>query len=204
VFKLFTRKQSNRYVYGDYSIISSRTIAIDNDENLYINEYLFENSQQTWGTSYILINHYLDGFKGTILPGKTQLLNWAFIYMKIKQKVHPLLQTLNQGPIKNERPHYGTICSRSRNRSMMSRIPPIIYYTLYSPISIFLPKRPVELRSPWRTIALQLVCTEEPSPHLLSSNYRPPGDQKFTICAPGKKDIDCHHNHLRLLRTADA
>lgn len=62
VHSYFTRK-NQPYVYGDYSIFLAE-IASTTNENI-LTEYLLETEQDPLVRAYVL-NHYLDGFKGTI------------------------------------------------------------------------------------------------------------------------------------------
>ena len=62
VHSYFTRK-NQPYVYGDYSIFLAE-IASTTNENI-LTEYLLETEKDPLVKAYVL-NHYLDGFKGTI------------------------------------------------------------------------------------------------------------------------------------------
>lgn len=78
VHSYYTRK-NQPYVYGDYSIFLAE-IASTTNENL-LTEYLLETQKDPKVRAYIL-NHYLDGFKGTIFR-QTQFAEFEhFIHEK--------------------------------------------------------------------------------------------------------------------------
>lgn len=81
----FTRK-NQPYVYGDYSIFLAE-IASTTNENI-LTEYLLKTEQDPKMKAYIL-NHYLDGFKGTVFR-QTQFAEFEHFIHEESAKGTPL------------------------------------------------------------------------------------------------------------------
>lgn len=100
VHSYFTRS-NQPYVYGDYSIFLAE-IASTTNENI-LTEYLLETQHDPKVRAYIL-NHYLDGFKGTIFR-QTQFAEFEHFIHEEAAKGTPLTsEFLNQ--------NYGTLNTR--------------------------------------------------------------------------------------------
>lgn len=127
VHSYFTRS-NQPYVYGDYSIFLAE-IASTTNENI-LTEYLLETETDPRVKAYVL-NHYLDGFKGTIFR-QTQFAEFEhFIHME-DAKGTPLTAEFlsdNYGEL-NEK-YYGTaVAADPEIKLEWSRIPHF-YYNYY-------------------------------------------------------------------------
>ncbi len=127
VHSYFTRK-SQPYVYGDYSIFLAE-IASTTNENL-LTEYLLETQTKPEVRAYIL-NHYLDGFKGTIFR-QTQFAEFEHFIHEESAKGTPLTaEFLNQAYEKLNKRYYGPSVFEDPEISYeWSRIPHF-YYNYY-------------------------------------------------------------------------
>ena len=127
VHSYFTRK-NQPYVYGDYSIFLAE-IASTTNENL-LTEYLLKTQTKPEIRSYIL-NHYLDGFKGTIFR-QTQFAEFEHFIHKESAKETPLTADfLNQAYKKLNAKYYGPSVSQDPEIGYeWSRIPHF-YYNYY-------------------------------------------------------------------------
>ncbi|MGB6178261.1 oligoendopeptidase F [Carnobacterium sp.] len=127
VHSYFTRK-NQPYVYGDYSIFLAE-IASTTNENL-LTEYLLETQTKPEIRAYIL-NHYLDGFKGTIFR-QTQFADFEHFIHEESAKGTPLTaEFLNQAYKKLNERYYGSDVSEDSEIAYeWSRIPHF-YYNYY-------------------------------------------------------------------------
>lgn len=127
VHSYFTRK-NQPYVYGDYSIFLAE-IASTTNENL-LTEYLLKTQTKPEVRAYIL-NHYLDGFKGTIFR-QTQFAEFEHFIHQESAKGTPLTADfLNQAYDKLNKRYYGPSVFEDPEISYeWSRIPHF-YYNYY-------------------------------------------------------------------------
>ncbi|WP_034550769.1 oligoendopeptidase F [Carnobacterium funditum] len=127
VHSYFTRK-NQPYVYGDYSIFLAE-IASTTNENL-LTEYLLRTQTKPEVRAYIL-NHYLDGFKGTIFR-QTQFAEFEHFIHEESAKGTPLTADfLNQAYKKLNDRYYGPSVSEDLEIVYeWSRIPHF-YYNYY-------------------------------------------------------------------------
>ena len=127
VHSYFTRKYQP-YVYGDYSIFLAE-IASTTNENL-LTEYLLKTETDPKVRAYIL-NHYLDGFKGTVFR-QTQFAEFEHFMHEEDAKGTPLTaEFLNEHYGKLNQKYYGEAISEDPQISYeWSRIPHF-YYNYY-------------------------------------------------------------------------
>ena len=127
VHSYFTRK-NQPYVYGDYSIFLAE-IASTTNENL-LTEYLLETQTKPEVRAYIL-NHYLDGFKGTIFR-QTHFAEFEHFIHEESAKGTPLTaEFLNKAYEKLNKRYYGPSVFEDPEISYeWSRIPHF-YYNYY-------------------------------------------------------------------------
>ena len=127
VHSYLTRK-NQPYVYGDYSIFLAE-IASTTNENL-LTEYLLTTQTKPEVRAYIL-NHYLDGFKGTIFR-QTQFAEFEHFIHEESAKETPLTAVfLNQAYKRLNDRYYGSSISEDPEISYeWSRIPHF-YYNYY-------------------------------------------------------------------------
>lgn len=116
------------YVYGDYSIFLAE-IASTTNENL-LTEYLLQNESDLHKKAAIL-NHYLDGFKGTVFR-QTQFAEFELFIHESDQKGIPLTSDyLNDYYAKLNQKYYGPDVVNDEEISLeWSRIPHF-YYNFY-------------------------------------------------------------------------
>lgn len=127
VHSYFTRKNQS-YVYGDYSIFLAE-IASTTNENI-LTEYLLQTVTNPKDRLYIL-NHYLDGFKGTVFR-QTQFAEFEHTIHEEAQKGTPLTaEYLTQYYGELNARYYGpTVEKDSEIAFEWSRIPHF-YYNYY-------------------------------------------------------------------------
>lgn len=127
VHSYFTR-HTQPYVYGDYSIFLAE-IASTTNENL-LTSYLLETEKDPKIRAYI-INHFLDGFKGTIFR-QTQFAEFEhFIHTEDAAGVPLTSEHLSQYYSELNAKYYGPIVTNDEEiRDEWSRIPHF-YYNYY-------------------------------------------------------------------------
>nr|MBP7953327.1 oligoendopeptidase F family protein [Enterococcus sp.] len=127
VHSYFTRK-NQPYVYGDYSIFLAE-IASTTNENL-LTEYLLKTEKEPIVRAFIL-NHYLDGFKGTVFR-QTQFAEFEHFMHVEDAKGTPLTSEFlseNYGQLNQK--YYGEALTEDEEiRLEWSRIPHF-YYNYY-------------------------------------------------------------------------
>lgn len=114
-------QKNQPYVYGDYSIFVAE-IASTTNENL-LTDYLLKNVQDKDTQIYIL-NHYLDGFKGTIFR-QTQFAEFEQFMHEADAKGQPLnAEFLSNAYYDLNRKYYGPAVGEDRTiQYEWSRIP---------------------------------------------------------------------------------
>ena len=127
VHSYFTRK-NQPYVYGDYSIFLAE-IASTTNENI-LTEYLLQTQTEPTVRAYIL-NHYLDGFKGTVFR-QTQFAEFEHFMHKQDEEGIPLTaEFLSEFYEKLNTEYYGTDVAHDPEIAYeWSRIPHF-YYNYY-------------------------------------------------------------------------
>lgn len=127
VHSYFSRK-NQPYVYGDYSIFLAE-IASTTNENI-LTEYLLETEENPKVRAYVL-NHYLDGFKGTIFR-QTQFAEFEHFIHEEDAKGTPLTsEFLSENYGKLNEKYYGSEIVQDNEISLeWSRIPHF-YYNYY-------------------------------------------------------------------------
>ncbi|MGL4696070.1 oligoendopeptidase F [Enterococcus larvae] len=127
VHSYFTRG-NQPYVYGDYSIFLAE-IASTTNENI-LTEYLLETETDPHVRAYVL-NHYLDGFKGTIFR-QTQFAEFEqFIHIKDAEGIPLTSDYLNENYAKLNVKYYGPDVVEDDEIALeWSRIPHF-YYNYY-------------------------------------------------------------------------
>ena len=127
VHSYFSRK-NQPYVYGDYSIFLAE-IASTTNENI-LTEYLLETESDPKIRAYVL-NHYLDGFKGTIFR-QTQFAEFEHFIHEEDAKGTPLTsEFLSENYAKLNEKYYGSEIVQDSEISLeWSRIPHF-YYNYY-------------------------------------------------------------------------
>lgn len=127
VHSYFTRN-NQPYVYGDYSIFLAE-IASTTNENI-LTEYLLETEDDPRVRAYVL-NHYLDGFKGTIFR-QTQFAEFEHFIHTEDAKGTPLTsEYLNEYYGELNEKYYGSEVTKDAEIALeWSRIPHF-YYNYY-------------------------------------------------------------------------
>ncbi len=127
VHSYFTRS-SQPYVYGDYSIFLAE-IASTTNENI-LTEYLLETEKDPRVRAYVL-NHYLDGFKGTVFR-QTQFAEFEHFMHTEDEKGVPLTsEYLSDSYSKLNAKYYGPAVEEDPEiKFEWSRIPHF-YYNYY-------------------------------------------------------------------------
>ena len=127
VHSFFTRS-NQPYVYGDYSIFLAE-IASTTNENI-LTEYLLETETDPRVRAYVL-NHYLDGFKGTIFR-QTQFAEFEhFMYVEDAKGVPLTSEYLSESYGKVNAKYYGPAVEEDPEiKYEWSRIPHF-YYNYY-------------------------------------------------------------------------
>ncbi|HAQ7284664.1 TPA: oligoendopeptidase F [Enterococcus faecium] len=127
VHSYFTRS-NQPYVYGDYSIFLAE-IASTTNENI-LTEYLLETEKDPRVRAYVL-NHYLDGFKGTVFR-QTQLAEFEHFMHTEDEKGVPLTsEYLSDSYGKLNAKYYGPAVEEDPEiKFEWSRIPHF-YYNYY-------------------------------------------------------------------------
>ncbi|MFS1241396.1 oligoendopeptidase F [Enterococcus lactis] len=127
VHSYFTRS-NQPYVYGDYSIILAE-IASTTNENI-LTEYLLETEKDPRVRAYVL-NHYLDGFKGTVFR-QTQFAEFEHFMHTEDEKGVPLTsEYLSDSYGKLNAKYYGPAVEEDPEiKFEWSRIPHF-YYNYY-------------------------------------------------------------------------
>lgn len=127
VHSYFTRNKQP-YVYGDYSIFLAE-IASTTNENI-LTEYLLETEDDPRVRAYVL-NHYLDGFKGTIFR-QTQFAEFEHFIHTEDAKGTPLTsEYLNEYYGELNEKYYGSEVTKDAEIALeWSRIPHF-YYNYY-------------------------------------------------------------------------
>ncbi|OJG72948.1 oligoendopeptidase F [Enterococcus phoeniculicola] len=127
VHSYFTRN-NQPYVYGDYSIFLAE-IASTTNENI-LTEHLLETEKDPRVRAYVL-NHYLDGFKGTIFR-QTQFAEFEHFIHTEDAKGTPLTsEFLNESYGKLNAKYYGPAVEEDEEIALeWSRIPHF-YYNYY-------------------------------------------------------------------------
>lgn len=127
VHSYFTRS-SQPYVYGDYSIFLAE-IASTTNENI-LTEYLLETEKDPRVRAYVL-NHYLDGFKGTVFR-QTQFAEFEhFMHTEDKKGVPLTSEYLSDSYGKLNAKYYGPAVEEDPEiKFEWSRIPHF-YYNYY-------------------------------------------------------------------------
>ncbi|MDH6363844.1 oligoendopeptidase F [Enterococcus sp. PF1-24] len=127
VHSYFTRN-NQPYVYGDYSIFLAE-IASTTNENI-LTEYLLQTETDPKVRAYVL-NHYLDGFKGTIFR-QTQFAEFEYFIHKEDAKGVPLTsEYLSESYGKLNTKYYGPdVVEDPEIKLEWSRIPHF-YYNYY-------------------------------------------------------------------------
>lgn len=127
VHSFFTRS-NQPYVYGDYSIFLAE-IASTTNENI-LTEYLLETEIDPRVRAYVL-NHYLDGFKGTIFR-QTQFAEFEhFMYVEDAKGVPLTSEYLSESYGKLNAKYYGPAVEEDPEiKYEWSRIPHF-YYNYY-------------------------------------------------------------------------
>ncbi|HFD1609095.1 TPA: oligoendopeptidase F [Enterococcus faecium] len=127
VHSYFTRS-NQPYVYGDYSIFLAE-IASTTNENI-LTEYLLETEKDPRVRAYVL-NHYLDGFKGTVFR-QTQFAEFEHFMHTEDEKGVPLTsEYLSDSYGKLNAKYYGPVVEEDPEiKFEWSRIPHF-YYNYY-------------------------------------------------------------------------
>ena len=127
VHSYFTRK-NQPYVYGDYSIFLAE-IASTTNENL-LTEYLLKTETNPKARAYIL-NHYLDGFKGTIFR-QTQFAEFEqFMHVEDAKGTPLTAEFLSESYGELNQKYYGPDLTQDEEIQLeWSRIPHF-YYNYY-------------------------------------------------------------------------
>ncbi|EFF60410.1 oligoendopeptidase F [Enterococcus faecium PC4.1] len=127
VHSYFTRS-SQPYVYGDYSIFLAE-IASTTNENI-LTEYLLETEKDPRVRAYVL-NHYLDGFKGTVFR-QTQFAEFEhFMHTEDEEGVPLTSEYLSDSYGKLNAKYYGPAVEEDPEiKFEWSRIPHF-YYNYY-------------------------------------------------------------------------
>ncbi|HGF7126163.1 MULTISPECIES: oligoendopeptidase F [Enterococcus] len=127
VHSYFTRS-NQPYVYGDYSIFLAE-IASTTNENI-LTEYLLETEKDPRVRAYVL-NHYLDGFKGTVFR-QTQFAEFEhFMHTKDEKGVPLTSEYLSDSYGKLNAKYYGPAVEEDPEiKFEWSRIPHF-YYNYY-------------------------------------------------------------------------
>lgn len=127
IHSYYTR-HNQPYVYGDYSIFLAE-IASTTNENL-LTEYLLETEKDPKVKAYIL-NHYLDGFKGTVFR-QSQFAEFEHFIHQEDQKGNPLTsEFLNEFYGNLNATYYGDAVEKDPEIALeWSRIPHF-YYNYY-------------------------------------------------------------------------
>ncbi|HGF7274867.1 TPA: oligoendopeptidase F [Enterococcus faecium] len=127
VHSYFTRS-NQPYVYGDYSIFLAE-IASTTNENI-LTEYLLETEKDPRVRAYVL-NHYLDGFKGTVFR-QTQFAEFEhFMYTEDEKGVPLTSEYLSDSYGKLNAKYYGPAVEEDPEiKFEWSRIPHF-YYNYY-------------------------------------------------------------------------
>ncbi|HGF7724428.1 TPA: oligoendopeptidase F [Enterococcus faecium] len=127
VHSYFTRS-SQPYVYGDYSIFLAE-IASTTNENI-LTEYLLETEKDPRVRAYVL-NHYLDGFKGTVFR-QTQFAEFEhFMHTEYEKGVPLTSEYLSDSYGKLNAKYYGPAVEEDPEiKFEWSRIPHF-YYNYY-------------------------------------------------------------------------
>ena len=127
VHSYFTRS-NQPYVYGDYSIFLAE-IASTTNENI-LTEYLLETEKDPRVRAYVL-NHYLDGFKGTVFR-QTQFAEFEYFMHTEDEKGVPLTsEYLSDSYGKLNAKYYGPAVEEDPEiKFEWSRIPHF-YYNYY-------------------------------------------------------------------------
>ncbi|EME5381188.1 oligoendopeptidase F [Enterococcus faecium] len=127
VHSYFTRS-NQPYVYGDYSIFLAE-IASTTNENI-LTEYLLETEKDPRVRAYVL-NHYLDGFKGTVFR-QTQFAEFEhFMHMEDEKGVPLTSEYLSDSYGKLNAKYYGPAVEEDPEiKFEWSRIPHF-YYNYY-------------------------------------------------------------------------
>ena len=125
VHSYFTRS-NQPYVYGDYSIFLAE-IASTTNENI-LTEYLLETEKDPRVRAYVL-NHYLDGFKGTVFR-QTQFAEFEHFMHTEDEKGVPLTsEYLSDSYGKLNAKYYGPAVEEDPEiKFEWSRIPHFYYY----------------------------------------------------------------------------
>lgn len=127
VHSYFTRK-NQPYVYGDYSIFLAE-IASTTNENL-LTEYLLKTETDPKVRAYIL-NHYLDGFKGTVFR-QTQFAEFEHFMHEEEAKGTPLTSEFlseHYGALNQK--YYGPALTIDEEISLEWARIPHFYYNYY-------------------------------------------------------------------------
>ena len=127
VHSYFTRK-NQPYVYGDYSIFLAE-IASTTNENL-LTEYLLKTEKEPIVRAFIL-NHYLDGFKGTVFR-QTQFAEFEhFMHVEDAKGIPLTSEFLSENYGQLNQKYYGEALTEDEEiRLEWSRIPHF-YYNYY-------------------------------------------------------------------------
>lgn len=127
VHSYFTRK-NQPYVYGDYSIFLAE-IASTTNENI-LTEYLLETEADPKIRAYVL-NHYLDGFKGTIFR-QTQFAEFEHFIHEEDAKGTPLTsEFLSENYGKLNQKYYGKDLTEDSAIALEWTRIPHFYYNYY-------------------------------------------------------------------------
>lgn len=127
IHSYFTRK-NQPYVYGDYSIFVAE-IASTTNENI-LTEYLLKTETNPNVRAYVL-NHYLDGFKGTIFR-QTQFAEFEhFIHTEDAKGVPLTSEYLSESYGKLNAKYYGSEVVKDEEISLEWTRIPHFYYNYY-------------------------------------------------------------------------
>ncbi|AIM24743.1 oligoendopeptidase F [Melissococcus plutonius] len=174
----FTRK-NQPYVYGDYPIFLAE-IASTTNENI-LTEYLLKTETKPQVRAYIL-NHYLDGFKGTIFR-QTQFAEFEqFIHVADANGTPLTSEYLSENYKKLNRKYYGDAVEPDNEIALeWTRIPHFYYnYYVYQYATGF---------SAASTLANKIMTQE---PHALENylNYLKSGSSDYPIEIMKKAGVD--------------
>ncbi|MEG0443334.1 MAG: oligoendopeptidase F [Carnobacterium sp.] len=175
----FTRA-NQPYVYGDYSIFLAE-IASTTNENI-LTEYLLETQKDPQVRAYIL-NHYLDGFKGTIFR-QTQFAEFEHFIHEETAKGTPLTSDfLNQAYGKLNARYYGPAVEEDSEIAFeWSRIPHFYYnYYVYQYATGF---------SAATALAAKILKDEEGTSLENYLNYLKSGSSDYPIEVMKKAGVD--------------
>lgn len=124
----FLTRKNQPYVYGDYSIFLAE-IASTTNENI-LTDYLLQHNQDPKVRAFVL-NHYLDGFKGTVFR-QTQFAEFEhFIHEKAAEGIPLTADYLSENYADLNAKYYGKDVTQDKEIAMEWARIPHFYYNYY-------------------------------------------------------------------------